>query len=355
MSDTIPTLQTAAVLKGPYGEPHTIVQNWSVPKPGPDEALVRIEASGICSGDINPRDGYPPASQIPNRPLVSGHEGVGYVVALGDATGSSSGLAVGDRVGMGWRRSTCHECRSCEGGNNNLCQRMKVNGYDGDGTNQAEYVALPVSDLISIPKSTAKATELAPLLCAGGTALGAVRSANLNSGEWLCVAGAAGGVGGLAVQYGKHFGYLVIAIDSSMKEDYCRNLGVDAFVYYEESTAVVQRIKEVTNGGVHGTVVCSASPASYVQALEYSNVGATIVSVGPAMVHIRFHTGQLMLKGLKLVAQSNGSKNDIEDALAFSNIGLVSSVEVIPLARVDAALDALKLGKVTGRQVISFS
>jgi propanol-preferring alcohol dehydrogenase len=136
ISGTIPTFQTAAVLKGPYGEYHTIVENWPVPRPGPDEALVRIEASGICSGDINPRDGYPPAPKIPNRPLVSGHEGVGYVVALGDNTGSSAGFAVGDRVGLGWRRSTCHKCSLCEGGRENICQNVTVNGYDGHGTNQ---------------------------------------------------------------------------------------------------------------------------------------------------------------------------------------------------------------------------
>ena len=61
-----------------------------------------------------------------------------------------------------------------------------------------------------------------------------------------------------------------------------------------------------------------------------------------------------MQKGLKLVAQTNGSKQDLSDALAFSNIGLVSSIERIPLASIDVALDALKLGKVVGRQVISF-
>ena len=62
-----------------------------------------------------------------------------------------------------------------------------------------------------------------------------------------------------------------------------------------------------------------------------------------------------MLKGLKKLAQLNSSKNDTEDAPAFSNIGLVSLVEVMPLARIDVALDALKLGKVVGRQVVSFS
>ncbi|CZR68104.1 related to Alcohol dehydrogenase 1 [Phialocephala subalpina] len=348
-SDAIPAVQTAAVLKGAYGELHTIVEDWPVPKPGPDEALIRIEASGVCSGDINPRDGYPPAPNIPNRPLVSGHEGVGYIVALGEDTGRSFEFAIGDRVGMGWRRSTCHQCSSCQTSKDNLCQKVKMNGYDGHGTNQ-EYVAVPVSNLISIPKSTAKATELAPLLCAGGTALGGVRSANLKPGEWLCVVGAAGGVGGLAVQYGKHFGYHVVAIDSNKKEKHCMKMGADVFVDYEDTETVVHRIREATNGGSHGTVVCSASPTSYSQAIEYSAVGATIVSVGPAMV--QFHTGHLMVKGLKLVAQTNGSKTDIEDALALSNVGIVSPVEVILLANVDKALDALKLGKAVGRQVI---
>lgn len=132
----ISTFQTAAILKGPYGELHTIDSNWPVPTPGPNEALIRIEASGICSGDINPRDGYPPASKIPNRPLVSGHEGVGHIVAFGEGSGGNHGFVIGDRVGMGWRRSTCHQCTPCQSGIDNVCQKIKTNGYDGHGTHQ---------------------------------------------------------------------------------------------------------------------------------------------------------------------------------------------------------------------------
>lgn len=61
-----------------------------------------------------------------------------------------------------------------------------------------------------------------------------------------------------------------------------------------------------------------------------------------------------MLKGLKLIAQANGSRKDIEDALELSNLGIVSVVEVTPLTSLDKALDALKQGKAVGRQVISF-
>lgn len=135
-TNSVPTIQTAAVLRGAYGEYHTIEEDWPVPKPGPNEALIRIEASGICSGDINPRDGYPPAGPTPLRPLVTGHEGLGYIVALGDDQKSIGGFVVGDRVGMGWRRSTCHECNPCHNGMENMCQKTKINGYDGHGTNQ---------------------------------------------------------------------------------------------------------------------------------------------------------------------------------------------------------------------------
>lgn len=345
---SIPTVQTAAVLKGEYGKLHTIDKNWPVTQPGPGEALVQLEASGICSGDVNPRDGYPPAPKVARRPLVTGHEGVGHVIALGEG---STGVSIGDRVGMGWRRSTCHECRQCQSGSDNACQESTTNGYDGHGTNQ-QFMAVPISDLVPIPKSTMKASELAPLLCAGGTALGGVRSANVKYGDWICIVGAAGGVGGLAVRYAKHAGCHVVAIDSKTKQEHCESLGADCFVDYENAGTVVQRVKDATKGGPQGTVVCSAAPASYTQAIEYSSVGASIVSIGPAMV--QFHTGHLMQKSLKFLAQSNGSRKDIEDALKYGNEGITPSVQVVSIEDIDISLDKLKRGQVTGRLVISF-
>lgn len=121
----------------------------------------------------------------------------------------------------------------------------------------------PTSNLIRIPKGNARASELAPLLCAGGTALGAVRSAGVQPGDWLCITGAAGGVGSLAVQYAKNLGYKVVAIDSKQKESYCKSSGADLFINFEDADTVVKRITDATDGGVQGTVVCSANPTSY--------------------------------------------------------------------------------------------
>lgn len=106
------------------------------------------------------------------------------------------------------------------------------------------------------------AGEIAPLLCSGGTALAGVRATGMNASDWLCVVGAAGGVGSLALQYGKYLGYKVVAIDSEKKRHHCEALG-HKFIAYEDAENLVRRVIEITGGGPKGTVVCSASPASY--------------------------------------------------------------------------------------------
>lgn len=134
----IPKTQLAAVLYEEYGKRHTIEKSYPVPSPGSGEVLIRIEATSLCAGDVNPREGFPPAPKEPKRPIVLGHEGVGKVVALG-AGAEGSGFAVGDRVGMGWRSSVCTSCKHCKAGRDNWCQSVKSNGYDNSGTFQGDF------------------------------------------------------------------------------------------------------------------------------------------------------------------------------------------------------------------------
>ncbi|EGU87692.1 hypothetical protein FOXB_01788 [Fusarium oxysporum f. sp. conglutinans Fo5176] len=321
MLSSIPSTQRAAVLRGSYGERHSVESDYPVTLPGPNEVLVHLEAAGICAGDLPPRDGSPPAPPVAIRSLVAGHEGVGYIVSLGHKV---TGFQVGDRVGTGWRRSTCHLCDQCKSGNDNLCQAAVVNGYVKDGTFQA-------SDLVRIPLSERSASELAPLLCAGGTALAAVRAASISPGAWL------------------YLGYRVIAVDSIKKRAQCESLGA-IFIDYEDSETVVGRVRAASNDSVDATLVCSPSAQSYTQAVAWSGVGACIVCVGIAMVNI--HVGHLMGRGLQLKGQSNAKKRDIEDALALANQGIVPSVEIVELASLDNALDKLKKGQATCRQVL---
>jgi propanol-preferring alcohol dehydrogenase len=223
-------------------------------------------------------------------------------------------------------------------------------------TNFPEYVTISPNSLLSIPPTTLPATRIAPLLCAGGTALAGLRATCVISpGEWVCVTGAAGGVGALACRYALHMGLKVVAIDSVQKATVCEALGVHAFVDYENSDTVVSRVREVTGGnGPHGVVVCSANPTSYSQAVEYAAVGGRIVSIGPSMVHL--HTGHMMAKGLRLIAQCNGRTKDIQDAIKLgAEDGILPQVEVVQIENIDEALDKLKAGKTVERQVIKWS
>ncbi len=101
----------AAILKGSYGQPYEFVER-PFPIPGSHEAIVRLDFSGVCHGDVYSRDGGGPASAEPIRPLVGGHEGIGVIVSLGEET-KSSYFSVGDVVGIAWRSRVCEVCEPC--------------------------------------------------------------------------------------------------------------------------------------------------------------------------------------------------------------------------------------------------
>jgi propanol-preferring alcohol dehydrogenase len=78
----------------------------------------------------------------------------------------------------------------------------------------------------------------------------------------MAVAGAAGGVGHLVVQYAKHEGLQVIGIDRKAKEKFCTDLGVDKFVSFEDK-GMVEEIIKISGGGVKSTVVVSGVTSAY--------------------------------------------------------------------------------------------
>lgn len=121
-----------AVLLGPYGDPYQFATA-EIPQPDADEAVVRIDFSGVCHGDVYSRYGGGPAPAEAQRPLVGGHEGIGHVVALGSVEGP---FAVGDCVGIAWRAQVCGTCDACKCGAQNFCPSQQVVGMHRNGTFQ---------------------------------------------------------------------------------------------------------------------------------------------------------------------------------------------------------------------------
>src|SRR4030081_1650930 len=162
------------------GGPFELVER-DVPAPGPDEALVRVQACGLCLSDSYVKEGgYPGVS----HPLVPGHEIAGEIAALGDGV---RGWEVGQRVGVGWFGGNCGYCEWCRRGLLIDCENMEIPGITVDG-GYADYVVVRATALASMPVGLT-AEEAAPLLCAGTTTYNALRDSGVSGGERVAVLG----------------------------------------------------------------------------------------------------------------------------------------------------------------------
>ena len=155
----------------PIGEKPLRLVRRAVPRPGPDEVLIRVTACALCRADLRVVEGDLP---LRRSPIVPGHEIVGRVV---DAGLGVDGFAADERVGLAWLRSTCSKCVYCRRGAENLCTQAAYTGWDADG-GLAEYVVAPAAFVYRLPAGYDDA-ELAPLLCAGIVGYRALQRAEL--------------------------------------------------------------------------------------------------------------------------------------------------------------------------------
>ena len=132
MSSAVPEFNgLSAILTGSYGQPYTF-QSLAATPPSKGEAIVKLDYSGVCHGDVYMRDGGGPAPPTPRRPLIGGHEGVGTVVALGPDENST--VKIGQCVGIAWRSFVCGQCQACRSESANFCEKQVVTGAGRDGT-----------------------------------------------------------------------------------------------------------------------------------------------------------------------------------------------------------------------------
>ena len=108
------------------------------PVPGPDEALIKIEAVGICGSDMHAYHGHD-ARRVP--PLILGHEAVGVV---------QNGAQQGRHVVLN-PLMTCGTCDHCQGGRSNLCAERELIGMRLAGA-FAQYIAIPQRNLLDMPQ-----------------------------------------------------------------------------------------------------------------------------------------------------------------------------------------------------------
>src|SRR5450432_3008684 len=253
--------------KGAPVELTTIV----VPDPGPGEALVKVQACGVCHTDLHYREG----GINDEYPFLLGHEAAGLVEAVGPDVTS---VAPGDFVVLNWR-AVCGQCRACRRGRpwycfatRNAAQKMTL----ADGTTLSPALgigAFAEKTLVAAGQCTKVDPRIRPevaglLGCGVMAGLGAaLNTAGVSRGDSVAVIGC-GGVGDAAVLGASVAGARkIIAVDvDDRKLEWARQFGATHVINSRE-TDPVEKIRELTGGnGADVVIEAIGRPETYAQA-----------------------------------------------------------------------------------------
>jgi len=225
-------MQAIQILQ-PGGPEALTLQDLPTPAPGPGQALVRIEASGINFIDVYQREGRYPTP----LPHTLGQEAAGIIVALGDNT-AGSGFKVGDRVAWAHFPGT-----------------------------YAQLAVAPVSVLIRVPNAVTSQQAAAAML-QGMTAHYLAHSTYpIQRGDKVLVHAGAGGVGLLLIQMAKSLGaYIFTTVSNEEKADLARNAGADETILYTRDD-FAERIRHFVPGGLN-VVYDSVGKTTFEKSLE---------------------------------------------------------------------------------------
>ena len=189
------------------GEPLRVTEV-PIPKPGPEQVLIRVHACAVCRTDLHIVDGE---LKDPKLPLIPGHQIVGAVAGTGQRVEQ---FVAEDRVGVPWLGWTDSTCRYCLTGRENLCDDARFTGYQIDG-GYAEYAVADSRFCFPIPKGYPD-LQAAPLLCAG---LIGYRSFRMTGdAERLGIYGF-GGAAHIITQVARHQGRRIFAFTSPGDEE----------------------------------------------------------------------------------------------------------------------------------------
>ena len=311
------------------------------PAPGKGQILIRLEASGVCHSDVHVWKGDMRPANAPS-PFILGHEGVGVVTALGEGVTEWS---VGDRAGAAWLHKTCGECSECSEGEESFCQRHTAHGFNVPGT-FAEFVVADSRFAARLPEGDAAA--LAPLLCAGLTAYGAIQRADLKQGE-VCAIFGCGGLGLYAVQLAARLGAKVIAVDKDGKKlAHAASLGADMTL---DASAAGWN----TDERAHVCINFAPTPATWETMLAAIRPRGRIVAAAMVPQPVTLSQEWLASTGVRITGASVGTRAQMAELMALhAKQPLVAEITKIPLEEVSGALASLDRGEAAGRYCVEF-
>ena len=278
------TNEVQAVISSAKGEPVTL-ETILVPDPAPGEALIRVQACGVCHTDLHYREG----AINDEFPFFLGHEAAGIVESIGDGVDN---IAPGDFVIIAWR-APCNTCRSCLRGrpwycfdSRNATQQMTLT--DGAALSPAlgigafaELTLVAAGQAVKVdPAADPKAAGL--IGCGIMAGLGAaINTGGVSRGDSVAVFGC-GGVGDAAIAGSKLAGaHTIIAVDiDDRKLEWAKDFGATHTINSKENDPV-EAIQDLTGGnGVDVAIEAVGLPQTYKQAFFARDLAGTVVLVG---------------------------------------------------------------------------
>jgi D-arabinose 1-dehydrogenase-like Zn-dependent alcohol dehydrogenase len=314
-----------------------------IPQPASGHVRIRVQACGVCHSDVVTKEGL--LSGI-SYPRVPGHEVAGVIDEVGAGV---TDWKKGERVGVGWHGGQDGTCPACRRGDFVNCASAIVCGVSYDGGYQ-EFMVAPVAALAHMPESF-DAAEAAPLMCAGITTFNALRHSGAFPSDLVAVQGI-GGLGHLAVQFAKKFGYRVAAVGHGPGHAaLAKRLGADVYVdsAATDAAAELQRL-----GGAR--VILTTAPSGKAMSSLAAGLGpnGTLVVVGASADPIEVPPNQLIFGRKRIQGWSAGIPTDSEDTLRFAEMtGVRPMIEKYPLAKAAAAYARMITGKAEFRVVLT--
>ncbi|MCC6312805.1 MAG: alcohol dehydrogenase catalytic domain-containing protein [Thermomicrobiales bacterium] len=345
-----------------YGPRDYRVEEVPVPKPGPGEVLIEVEACGICASDMKcftggdlfwGKDG---SGGYVEGPCTAGHEFAGRVVALGEGAGELHDVALGDRV-IAEQIVPCGECRFCQRGEYWMCQVHTIFGFKQFANGgMARYSLYPAKSRIhKVPESLSagETAYIEPAACAWH----AVDRGEIKPGDTVVISGV-GNIGLCMLQIARMSDpKLVIALDAKpYRLELAKEFGADVTIDVTQEDAVA-KVQELTDGyGCDVYIEASGNPASVNQGLQMIRKLGTFVEFSvfnePATINwtIIGDTKELNIHGShlgpycypKTIAAIADGSLDVKPLLA----------EAYPVSQFDKAMEASLSGGVLKNLIV---
>ena len=316
------------------GQP-LVLEDIADPHPGPGQIRVRVEACAVCRTDLHIIDADLPN---PKYPVIPGHEIVGIIDEVGDA---SLERRLDERVGVGWLGHTCGHCHFCKADRENLCDAPLFTGYTRDG-GFATYAIADASFAFPLAGFD-DPVAAAPLMCAGLIGWRSLRMAGDGRRIGLYGFGAAAHIIAQVCKWQGREVYAFTRSEGDAAYQLAHSLGVE-WVGRSDQKPPVELDAAIIFAPV-GELVPSA--------LAAIKKGGKVVCGGIHMSDIPAFPYQLLWEERQICSVANLTRRDAAEFLAIApKVRVHTTTTAYPLARANEALADLRAGRFAGAAVL---